>query len=236
MASIDSLLLSLTERACHKVQVLTGTTNVWLALQLTNLSIIGYFVWAATYSWMSPAAVRIPIGLFCGSLFYVLTQTVFKEPIEAYENNAYRRVSKGYRNPRRLRDAPLRIAFLTLSCVLWYPILFAYVNLRVRVAFLSYFLVVLTTVVLYLLACDPLPPCAGTLRIREWFRRSARSRLAEAPSAHPRASRSRPNGSPFSASVWSAQTQRPSRRTHVDESAASIVTGSPSTVHSSCTS
>src|SRR5262245_14107885 len=99
MAPIDSLLLSLTERACHKFQVLTGTTNVWLAIQLTNLSIIGYFVWAGAYSWTSPAELRIPIGLFCGGLLYVLTQTVFKEPIEAYENNAYRRVAKGYRNP-----------------------------------------------------------------------------------------------------------------------------------------
>jgi hypothetical protein len=29
---------------------------------------------------------------------------------------------------------------------------------------LTYCLIVLTTIVLYLLACDPLPPCTGTLK------------------------------------------------------------------------
>ena len=61
--------------------------------------------------------------------------------------------------------------------------LLAYVNLRVRMAPLTYFLIVLTTVVLYLLACDPLPPCAG--KVFEWLRKPAQSRLAasESPGA-----------------------------------------------------
>jgi hypothetical protein len=42
--------------------------------------------------------------------------------------------------------------------MLLHPILFMYFNLRVHIALLSYSLIVLTTVVLYLLACDPLPP------------------------------------------------------------------------------
>ena len=131
------------------------------------------------------------VALFCSGLLYALTQTIFKVPIEAYENDAYRRVAKGLRNPRRVRDAPLRISFLTLSFVLCYPILFvyinpilsAYINLRIHVVLLSYSLIVLTTVVLYLLACDPLPPCAGTLR--EWLRGSAPSRLAASESNPP---------------------------------------------------
>src|SRR5207249_1632519 len=93
----------------------------------------------------------------------------FKDPIETYENNAYRRVAKGFRNPRRLRDAMLRVSFLTLCVLLGYPVLFAYVNLRMHIVLLTYTLVVLTTAVLYLLACDPLPPCAA--KLTEWFRR-----------------------------------------------------------------
>ena len=46
MTYIDSAILNLTERCCRRFQVLTGRTNVWLAVQLTNLSIIVYFVWA----------------------------------------------------------------------------------------------------------------------------------------------------------------------------------------------
>ena len=156
---------------------------MWLAVQLTNLSIIVYFVWAGVYFWTSDVGPRIALGLFCSGLLYVLTQTIFKVPIETYENSAYRRVANGLRNPRRVRDALLRISFLTLSIVLFYPILFVYTNLRVFVLLLSYSLIVLTTVVLYLLACDPLPPCVGTLTV--WLRRSAPSLLASSESESP---------------------------------------------------
>src|SRR4029453_11295483 len=108
MTYVDAALLNLVELVCRKFQVLTGRTNVWLAVQLTNLSIIVYFVWAAAYFVSSDLAPRIFIGLFCAVLMYALTQTVFKVPIETLEGNAYRRVAKGLRNPRRLRDAPLR--------------------------------------------------------------------------------------------------------------------------------
>ena len=181
MSYIDSMVLNLTERACRRFQRLTGRTNVWLAVQLTNLSIIVYFVWAAVYSWSSGVPSRIFVGLFCGGLLYVLTQTIFKVPVEVYENDAYRRVAKGFRNPRRVRDALLRISFLTLSVVLCYPVLFVYVNLHLHVVLLSYLLVVLTTGVLYLLACDPLPPCAG--KVKEWLRGSVPSQLAGSESS-----------------------------------------------------
>jgi hypothetical protein len=174
MTYIDAAILNLTEWLCRRVQLLTGRTNVWLAVQVTNLSIIVYFVWAALYFWGSDITVRVAVGLFCGGVLYVLTQTVFKVSIEAYENEAYRRVAKGFMNPRRLRDARLRISFLTLCFVLLYPILFVYLNLHIHIALLTYSLIVLTTVVLYLLACDPLPPCAG--RVMDWLgarRRSA---------------------------------------------------------------
>ena len=58
-----------------------------------------------------------------------------------------------------------------------------YFKLPVRVVLLSYSLIVLTTVVLYLLACDPLPPCAGT--VRQWLRGLVPSRLAASESNPP---------------------------------------------------
>jgi len=185
MARIDLAILDLTEWLCRKFQVLTGRTNVWLAVQLTNLSIIVYFVWAGVYFVSARVTVRIAIAVFCTGLLYVLTQTVFKVPIEASENNAYQRVAKGLRNPRRVRDALLRIPFLTLSIVLYYPIFFVYTNLRLnpatqQAAVLSYSLIVLTTILLYVLACDPLPPCPG--KVREWIRGVAPSRMAASES------------------------------------------------------
>lgn len=181
MTYIDSVILNLTEWCCRRFQRLTGRTNVWLALQLTNLSIVVYFVWAGVIFWSDDWPSRILLALFCGGLLYVLTQTIFKDPIEASETSAYRRVAQGYRNPRRVRDLPLRISFLTLSIVFFYPSLLlylyqhlpiVYLHLRIRLVLLTYSLIVLTTVVLYLLACDPLPPCAG--KVRAWFQSLAR--------------------------------------------------------------
>src|ERR671919_2972945 len=126
MIWLDSAVLDFTEWCCRRFQMLTGRTNVWLAFQLTNLSIIVYFVWAGLYFLRSEGALRIVLVLFCGGLLYVLSQTIFKVPIEAHESSAYRRVAKGFRNPRRVQDAPLRIPFLTLSIVLLYPILLIY--------------------------------------------------------------------------------------------------------------
>ena len=177
MIYVDSVILNLTEWSCRRFQMLTGRTNVWLAFQLTNLSIIVYFVWAGMYFWSTHAAPRTFIGVFCSGLLYVLTQTIFKDPIETHESNAYRRVANGFRNPRRVRDASLRISFLTLSVLLSYPILLVFINLHIHIVLLSYSLIVLTTVVLYLLACDPLPPCAG--KVTEWFRGLVPSRLKD---------------------------------------------------------
>ena len=160
---IDSALLDLTERICHKIQTATGRTNVWIAFQLTNLSVILYFVWVALYLPYLPPYWRIPVAISCGGVLLALSQSVFKVSVDSSVSNAYRRVAKGLRNPRRVRDAPLRLAFLTLSVALLFPLLFIFVTVRSPVAPLGYLLVGLTTVVLYLLACDPLPPCRGRL-------------------------------------------------------------------------
>jgi sterol desaturase/sphingolipid hydroxylase (fatty acid hydroxylase superfamily) len=175
MAYIDTAILNATEWMCRKFQLLTGRTNVWLAFQLTNLSIVVYFVSAAVYFRSGDLTTRVFLALFCTGLLYALGQTIFKEPIEAYERSAYQRVAKGFRNPRRVRDILLRIPFLTLSILLLYPTLFVYTTLHEYIALLSYSLVLLTTIILYLLACDPLPPCAG--KVREWLQGFTTSRV-----------------------------------------------------------
>jgi hypothetical protein len=180
---IDSVLLRLAEWACHRFQRMTGRTNVWLAVQLTNLSIVGYFVWVAVSAWHTDVASQVLIALGCAGLLYTLTQTLFRVSIETYENSAYLRVARGLRNPRQLRDQPLRVAFVTLCLFLLFPIAFVYVNLRLNFFLLGYFLTVLVTVVMYLLACDPLPPCVGWLR--EWLRRALPSRAAAADVSPP---------------------------------------------------
>jgi hypothetical protein len=177
MTYVDSAVLDLTERICRRFQAWTGRTNVWLAFQLTNLSIVVYFVWAAgLYLVSGDLMLRIFVALVCGGVFFGLTRTVFKASIETSESFAYRRVAKGVRNPRRIRDAQLRIAFLTLSIVLSYPLWFAYITLHLRFVVLTEALIILTTIILYVLACDPLPPCAGKVKV--WLRGLAPARIA----------------------------------------------------------
>ena len=149
---------------------------MWLAFQLTNFSIVVFFVWAGMHFRIGGRPFRIALAAFCGGLLYLLTRTLFKVPVESYENNEYRRVSRGFRNPRRVRDALLRIAFLTFSLMLFFPVLFVsqypqaipILKLAVSSFLIAHGLTVLTTVTLYLLACDPLPPCPG--KVREWLR------------------------------------------------------------------
>jgi len=179
MMYVDSALLDFTERLCRRFQSWSGRTNVWLAFQLTNLSIVVYFAWVAVLYWLTGMfALRVFVALFCGGVFFVLTRTLFKVSLEASETQAYRRVAKGLRNPRRIRDAQLRIAFLSLSVLLAWPLWFAYVALGLRFMLLTEALVVLTTAVLYLLACDPLPPSES--KVREWIRGLAPARHANA--------------------------------------------------------
>jgi hypothetical protein len=168
MTYVDSALVDAFEWLCRRFQRLTGRTNVWVAFQLTNLSIVVFFVWAGMHFRIADRPLRIALVVFCAALLYLLTQTVFKMPVEAYEKSAYHRVARGLRNPRRLRDAPLRISFLALSALTFFPILFVSRMLHLAVFAVGYWLTVLTTLVLYVLACDPLPPCAG--RVREWLR------------------------------------------------------------------
>jgi hypothetical protein len=178
MTFIDEAVLNFTERVCQRFQRWTGRTNVWLAFQLTNLSIIVYFIWVADlYVIAGDRVVRALVAAFAGVLFFGLTRTIFRTSIEASEIQAYRRVAKGLRNPRRIRDAQLRIGFLTLTIVLAYPLWLAYVTLHLRFVMLIQVLNSLTTVILYLLGCDPLPPCAG--RVKDWIRGLAPMRKAE---------------------------------------------------------
>lgn len=186
MLAIDSVLVDLTEWLCRRFQALTGRTNVWLAFQLTNLSVILYFIWAIIYfQRIDSTVVRLAVAIFCSGVLYFLLQTVFKESVDLSEGEAFRRVAKGFRNPRRVRDAQLRISFLTLSVMLFYVILILWRSYGISMSLFlfGYPLVVLTTVLLYVLACDPLPPAPAKLKV--WLRESVPARAQTTESALP---------------------------------------------------
>lgn len=180
MSYVDSAVLDLVERLCQRFQRWTGRTNIWIAFQFTNLSIVVYFGWAAVLYWLNGLfALRVFIAGFCGAVFFMLTRTTFRQSVDTSELQAYKRVTKGLRNPRRVRDAQLRIAFLTVSCLLPGPVWMASLASGTRFMLTTELLAVLTTAVLYMLACDPLPPQEG--RLFDWVRSMGGSR-AEAAS------------------------------------------------------
>lgn len=179
MTYLDTAVLNLVERMCRRFQRWTGKTNVWLAFQLTNLSVVMYFTWVVMLYWLSAdLIVRIFVALFCGGIFAVLTKTLFNSSIDLAEQEAFRRLAKGLRNPRRIRDAQLRIAFLTLSLLLVVPLGVAWIQLHRQFALLTDLLLLVTTVLLYVLAVDPLPPCRS--QVKEWLRRFAPARATTA--------------------------------------------------------
>ena len=178
---IDAVILNGIERLCRVWQELTGKTNIWLAVQLTNISIVVYFLWAGVEIWESEWPVRLALGLFCGLVLYALTRTVLRMPIEAAEASAYKRVMNGYRNPRRVRDLPLRLPFLGLSVLLSYPSVLLYKHLGIRP--FSYMLVLLTTVLLYILACDPLPPRGS--KVWAWWQQLFQPMSRRVPAVSP---------------------------------------------------
>ena len=63
MLYIDSVILNMIERACRRFQRLTGRTNVWLAVQLTNLSIIIYFAVGGVAFWSAETWLRIFVAV-----------------------------------------------------------------------------------------------------------------------------------------------------------------------------
>ena len=183
MTYLDTVLLNLTERICQRFQQRTGRTNLWLAFQLTNLSVVLYFFWVAIlYLLSADLLLRTFFTLFCGSVFFMLTRTLFRTSIDAAEAAAYQRVARGIRNPRRIRDVQLRIAFLSLSVLLSAPLGFAYVTLGVRLFLLTEALILLTAIVLYLLACDPLPPSRVKAQAPAGAQTPARASVQTAPS------------------------------------------------------
>ena len=67
----------------------------WSATLPANLAVVVFFVWAGMHFEIGGRLFRIALAAFCAGLLYLLTQTLFRVPVETYENSAYRRVSRG---------------------------------------------------------------------------------------------------------------------------------------------
>ena len=149
MMYVDSAVLTSPSGCAAEFQMLTGRTNVWLAFQLTNLSIVVSLHLGSDplFCEQRPGPTRLRPRRSCGGVFFVLTRTIFRCRSSASEAAAYRRVAKGLRNPRRIRDAQLRIAFLTLSIARSYPLVRLHRPASALIL-LTAALIILTTVIL----------------------------------------------------------------------------------------
>lgn len=165
-ARIDQRAILLCEKCCHWLQRETGWTNYAVAqtciIALSVLSICSPFftddtgvllVWTITFSTFASVY-----------LFWLATM------VKAREADAFARIARGTANPFKHdpRFSGYRTGYLLVgvptAIFLSLVDINGYTLLR---TILSLFLI-LSTITMYALTCDPLPPCIG--RCREKFR------------------------------------------------------------------
>src|SRR5258708_33611080 len=102
MTYVDSAVLDFTEQMCRRFQTWTGRTNVWLAFQLTNLSIVVYFIWVTGLYFLSvDFAFRLFVALFCGGGVFLVTRSLFNRPSGAPQDESHPRAGPVYRTVAR---------------------------------------------------------------------------------------------------------------------------------------
>jgi hypothetical protein len=158
----DNYLISKLEKVTHWVQRWTGKTNYWLSSRL--IFILIYMLVAEVMFYFVRGKAPIWLGFHNFGKFdlyysFVLVPVLLIDAAWGWkvkEQLAYDRLSRGLANPSKIRtfDASARLLFLLL-----------YIGATVARFYDLYLFTV--TLLIFLNACDPLPPCQG--KIKEWL-------------------------------------------------------------------
>ncbi|MBI1957310.1 MAG: hypothetical protein HYS44_02535 [Candidatus Niyogibacteria bacterium] len=150
LLAADNWLILQFERFSHWFQRLTGKTNFFLTAALSLVISVVYFFLAFF--------TQLPI-YFIGSAFFFI-YSIFAQ---WSEKQGLDRVSRGFANPKKTL---LPIKFIRIGIpVIYVPLIFSNLEFGV-VNWMSNGILFLVWAILYLFACDPLPP--GTSKLREW--------------------------------------------------------------------
>ncbi len=158
---IDGFLISLIEGGCHRVQRLVGWTNYFF-FGLANFLLVSLAV-GAYFGLLPPTMIgekgvlmNMVHGRNPGTFLVVLFSVYFFLTWRTEEKRSFDRMSKGVANPEKLHT----FVFLLRVTVL----LFVMVLQIFEWGYDTVFMVVLT-LMYYLHACDPLPPCESRLEV-----------------------------------------------------------------------
>jgi hypothetical protein len=165
---IDAFFLDRYQKFAHRFQRLTGKTNFWIAAKLRLLIATRFAleiiltVYHIDPRWLHHFDIQ-PFRsgwelwfYFCSGAF-ILRHGLFCWRTQ--EAEAFRRLERGLGNDLRVNPITRFLRFAFLLCIpLWVADLFFGVMSISLPLFLS---------IMYLEACDPLPPCRG--KIREWI-------------------------------------------------------------------
>ena len=172
MQRLDARIIEWLEKWCHKFQRLTGKTH-YLILQILLI-----------FTGMSTLAMGLGIAPgFEVSILNIIFGITYLLPaffINAIEAEALERVRKGVANPYKLKHprSRLTVLFMNIVCLLFLlMMIFGLVTPQpaekytTSVIFGGVFANVTfwaLALALYLMACDPLPPCES--KIKEWLK------------------------------------------------------------------
>lgn len=144
LEKVDLFLLNKFEKLGHRFQLLTGKTNFFLAM-ICSLVFIAFLMIFCLINKLKPTTLDLIFYLIIGSRIITYRTD---------ENNALKRITKGYFNARKIN--PLE-KMLRKCLIIW-----ALVS-SITETWLSFLMLLCLLLQVYLDACDPLPPCRGKI-------------------------------------------------------------------------
>lgn len=168
LVKFDVAVISFLEKQLHRFQRLTGKTNFWVAKQICMLQIVlwGIFLIAIPFENFPPVWERSLLILICIGVSPLAFTIVYSRAkrCDQMEKDAFIRLENGVANKGKNMSVH-RVFHVLILITFFLSISLEYRGLITRSAIqLIYFSDILR---LYLMVCDPLPPCAG--KIKEWL-------------------------------------------------------------------
>lgn len=162
LIEIDEMAIAFAERISHRVQILTGKTNFFLARVASKLILIAP-IFITVFKNENPDQVHFIAnaiaGLFIGATWYFLFGIFIKG---CDEKKALSQMYQGYKNPEKLRRQPLRTGVCMAAGMMWVCSTIDFDHVINMAACYTF-----CWISLVFQACDTLPP--GKSKIREWI-------------------------------------------------------------------
>jgi hypothetical protein len=179
LVTVDWFLIRAIEKTAQTFQKLTGKTHYWVVRQLAVILILIYS-WAAVSPLFAPKVPffeRVLATLFVGLMvwfFFIRWLLHVANRMEEVERAAFLRVSQGIANPVKIMPIFIIGRLLITSLVA----LDVYLTIISSALSSRDFASPILLLIVYLAACDPLPPAPS--KVRQWLQKTRVLKTQEA--------------------------------------------------------